>query len=213
MQKKSYIKSGEGAVASYDWADIVSGEGYIDFFGFASTSTTGGTVSYHASTNATRSNPKGAGLPNTTYNFITSTFGRPARIGGTALIYLARGAQAGGSPSTVTLTTSVTIYKVSGGVDTSIGTVAAKTISLTAGTSEEMEPDVLLCTLTETSIKIGDYLKFAVTLATTGSNAYHSAFAFDPSNADYANYNGGSGITITLSNTQLKFSVPFIIDL
>jgi hypothetical protein len=189
----------EGAIASYDWTDIAEGTGSIIFDGLACTATGG--VTRHATKNfALSSNPgshtRGSsfgGGATDTLDFRLSPFNTPRVIGGnfftTYTHYLYTG---GGANASIDVT--IKIIKLSGAVETEMGTVTAATRSIAASVTVQ-EGRILNGTIAQTNFKIGDILIIRATVVTSGGGGgWEVRFYHDP------------------ADLYFKTSIPFKID-
>ena len=152
MQKKSFVRSGEGSVASYSWSDIASGIGYVDFYALAKGGVDGSMIL------VTKPVDNGAAYVTFTaaeeQTMTASAFSTPRTVGGVGYCSLAcynTGSTAVGW--------TLTIQKESGGVTTDISAATA-TDNTAASTGEFVLYTPI--TITETNFKIGDILKIKI---------------------------------------------------
>lgn len=195
MKKKSFIRSGEGAIASYSYNDVADGTGVIIFYG---ASQANNSEDYILTTQTIKSQSITiSNSSNVTYNFDLSAFNLPRTIKGTAFITMGcYNSSASNPPQTFTFQ----VKKDSGGNVTNCS--SAITPAFPTGNTENKD----ICAeipLTQTNFKKGDILRLAITINTTGGSL---KFGIDP--ADRADPTAA----LTASR-QLKFYLPFRVDL
>jgi len=209
-----YRKSGETSVISYNYTDISTGTGVVKFYGFSSKELT--TDSLRLSTEALNTNLLTETATQTssdftlsgTYNFDLTVFQLPQRIKGTALCVIpwAISAVATGTASGYII---VSLVRVSGGVETVIGTATTETL---AGSDSAIEYQLttIAVALTQTHLKKGDTLRLKLEsmLKKTAATTAIMYIVHDPTEVE-------EGI-ITKANfkgLQLIAYVPFRVDL
>jgi hypothetical protein len=142
MEKKSFVRSGEGSVASYQWTDIADGSGYVRLYVLqindevdSADDFTLATKAYYcgATTNKYMQSPSAWAVDLTPFN-------TPRTISGKAIANCGKVTTSSGDGSI-----TVHYYKVSGGVETSI----SADISSTGAASGS--PHIAIGTITETS--------------------------------------------------------------
>lgn len=194
LRKKSFIKSGEGTIATYDWTDIADGTGFGTFYltqEWDGSATTYGLV---ADTNGTENGVNTfAGAQ--TYSYDTKPFNTPRVVKGVAI------ASFWCKRNTGTSRFSLRLYKVTAGGSESA--ISASTYTATKITTSAARRRTKI-TLTQTKFKIGEYIRLKVTDATGSGNQY---LGTDP-----ANQADGAGI-FTAGQTQSILLIPFRIDL
>lgn len=198
LSKRTFLRSGEGSLTSYDWVDISDGTGYVKFYGYNSISSTGTT--YHL----TREIIYSAEVSNlaTSKEFSLAPFNTPKLVRGTAFVNFSC------SPSAITTGGDfyyiVTIYHVRSAVATSIGSVQTATQATTG-----VALDYRFCLnipLTATTFKPGDYLKVKLDL-TKVSGTYDMNTGNDPANRT------DSYLADSSYPSQFVAAIPFKIDL
>jgi len=204
-----YRKSGEGAIASYNFYDIGAGIGYKTFYGMDLV---------EVSTDKYALSPEVLSpLVGYTYSGQGGTLDLdfdlsiqiPLILKGNCLINVPIGCEV---PSLQDLTIPVTIklYKVSGGVETQLGGTVTKSIILLAVNTGANKHKILAgrIIVPTTLFKSGDTIRISVATAACGANN-RSVIYHDPTNST-ANLYPGDGSTSSIS---LLVDLPFRIDL
>lgn len=185
MEKRTFVRSGEGAVASYNWTDLAQGVGYGTFYLLMygdSTSTTNISLVDFVSTGANSNNLTVDGVK----NFDTNVFSFPRTLKGFVVFEGMVSSGAAGRRLTAQL------YKVSGGVETAITDLKSTVDNTTARFYLK-----LTLTSTQINLKAGDFLRLKLNFS--GANV---VVGVDPLGSDY------SGV-----DSQSKLLVPFKIDI
>lgn len=186
----------ESTLATYNFTDVANGLGYQSFYSFLNSAGTFGLTDnssiYSQVSNSTIS-------ANGTFNndFVTSTFNTPRRIMGTLIANIPLQKTAGNSTNA---TTTITVYIVSGGVSTQIGTGSATSLTTAAAYTIDSMWQCISVALTTTNFKIGDYIKVNVTI-TAGNQIFY--VGHDPANR----------APTSMLMTRMAFLVPFRINL
>jgi len=192
------------AIASYNWEDLTSRLGYIDFLAVGTTSNNSG-ISYiltnQVISGGTTSIVNESG--STELNFDTSVFNLPATIKGDCYIHVPSSIiNDTATTQTETAIVTVVLYLVDAvGTETSLGTdFFSHSGSLGIGSSSYA--DILFkLPIASTHIKIGEKLRLSVTTNLTEGGG-DSGLTFDPLDAG-----------TTFQSSQLKISVPFKIEI
>ena len=182
-------------VASYDWADVANGFGYIEFYPAI---TDNSTTDYLLLTKplATKTKMYARQNNNTTFTFDSSVFNSPRTVKGIAIVSGALYA------ANTTATITAHFYKYSGGetsISSDVGT-ASYTPTVNSDTNY-----LFNVPLTETNFAAGDNLRVKITF-TAGTNAVHFGISPDGSN------DAASAILFNDVSPQLKIQVPFKIE-
>jgi hypothetical protein len=191
MEKKSFIKTGEPQIASYDWTDIASGQGYNVFYG--AIQRTSAATTYHLLDRVIPSAPRDVSgdpayhlIPGT-YNADTSVFNLPKIIKGQ--IYVSGTIGLEGTDSVArNIYADFKLILVRGAVTTDITNQVrthTKTINAHAGGGR----DNFLVPLTLTgdiNLKRGDILRLNIVVTGTFTNInFRVGFCPAQTNADY----------------------------
>jgi hypothetical protein len=198
MQKKTFIRSGEGAIASYDWTDTASGQGFISFYGFGTGNR--GASAYNLGSKILPSYPNQIPITGSTYgteanwfSFIGTTFKSPQILEGIGYLRC-RWTFGASYAGTQTGYLTFTIYHVRGAVETQIGIAETENQS-SSGAVTRVEN--LKVSFTKTNFAIGDYIKIKVGRTSSRPTDNYFIVYFDPLDAD--NY--------------FLLNIPFKIDL
>ena len=186
-----YRKSGEGAIASYNYTDVADGTGVIVFY--AIISQTSGSVDYHLVTDSSLYSDAVDIGGDVDLDFDLTAFNLPRKVKGTA--YVSIGLEAVGAGNTIYAT--VQLRHVRGGTETNItSAIASHTLT------NEANMMFIPLPITATHFKKDDILRLNVTTTTSGT----AGFGVDPANRASATY-------ANLDSRQLKVLVPFQLDL
>lgn len=210
MTVPGYFRNqGERNIISYDWIDIASGTGYVEFQGYASTTSTGTT--YHLTDNPIYSSPDGkiaaGSTTNVEFNFDSDAFKRPNKIEGLMhFFFTTNTAGNGGGDGTIQVT--IEAMHLRGAVETSLGSVT-DVAHIGGG---DAGAKIVSIDITRTHFKIGDKLRLEVTLTlvTTVGGAWDYAFMHDPLNRDMTFRS--IAITAATTPTYFKVLVPFRVN-
>ena len=201
----------ESAVASYSYADVASGTGFITYYLFNTEDDSA--KDYHLASNTIRSNDTNVTNTTTSGTFVEVInedfdilFNKPQSIRGVATMVLATGSNNGGS-GTATHYAVATLYHYDGSTETQIGTVQSPAIAnSTAGVSAPFTMELNIAN--RVLFSIGDTLRLTVQIygkATSGTDT----FSFYHSPLDLAATIGGTA----LDTTQSLINIPFVIEL
>ena len=155
MNKKSFIKSGEGAIASYNWQDIADGTGYNVLY------ITGDSAGHKIVNKPFFSNEGNEiiFIPNVVgehiLNLDLTAFNSPRIAEGIAYLSFIDKVNIGVSGE---LTLSFEFFKVSGAVVTSISNVVSKNYTETA----EAKRNLMTPTIERTKFGVGDILRLKI---------------------------------------------------
>ena len=190
---KRFLKSAEGAVASYDYTDIAEGTGIQTFY---ATQSRDAATQRYLLMEAALYPESPVIINNQDIDFDLTMFNLPKVVKGTA--YVSLGAFIDGSPQTYTI--AVQVRKWDGTAETNISSVISDTVS---DSSHKMM--LLKIPLTQTNFKKGDVLRLNVTSSGGVGTSYYGT---DPMGIDY-------GVLTAANNrtTIFKFLCPFRIDL
>ena len=201
-----YFPEKVGPMPTYDYQDLLSGEGIISFEGFKSVDSTG--TSYHLSSNSLGS-CEGTLTTNYaletvngtttvfTYNFNSLPFKIPRYVKGTSLVsaYITNTAIDG--TKTATSYVVATLQHVDGSTSTvtDIGTkTSASLVNSTA--TDYTQKNILIISLTETLFKTNDYLRLKIEMSCAAPNAGIRYFS----------------LNLGLNDEFLLLNLPFRID-
>lgn len=206
LKKKSFLRSSEPALASYDWVDVASGEGYVLFDGFIDSS-----GSYHLSANAVYTkdvNSTTGSLKNSSEEigtFETSEFNRPAILKGKVyIIFSFDVADGAGSGNTEGLIQAQFYHNT-----TSLFTLDSQTVSGSGG----LDPVTAVITsdVSSRTLAVGDKLKVKLTGKETGNTrACTITLAHDPAGVSQTAVDTS---VEGCSTTRLIVAVPFKLDI
>lgn len=191
---RKFLRSAEGAIASYDWTDVAEGTGIVTFYP-AQKIEGAGTLSQILVDSNTIYSATGITDGNADRDFDLSPFNLPKVIKGTVYFNFGMFVNTG---ETVTITCQ--LRKWDGATETALHTAVTRT---QAGPSIAMW--LMSAELTQTSFKKGDILRVNVTM--TGGTAA-SYFGVDPVGRDISGLTSAAGTTTTFS-----VLVPFRVDI
>jgi hypothetical protein len=206
MQKKSFIRSGQGKITSYDFVDSATGVGYKTFYGISTYEAS--TKVYTFVTEAIDSEDyetQSSGVGNTLSLSFDITFNNPITLQGKAVI-ASPIKLASSANETTTITTTQKLYVVRSGVETQIGSTVTKTIS---GAVSAGNPywDMLVgrVDVPITQIKKGNIIRVKIdNTDDAGSANAVSALLHDPKRY---------GVTSTILNTAFTLQLPIKVAL
>ena len=220
MQKKSFLRSSEGSIASYNYTDVAEGTGVISFYGTATKDQT--TLSYLLVGNiVSANNVYTEGTSSTAGSFnkdldldFDTTFNMPKVLKGTAYVTLTFG-----FPDTATADSQVSGYviaklrKYSGTTETEIASSQSET--LTAASQQQYIKTVALKIAVTTGVVFakGDILRLTIEFygQRLGGNNRTCRVYHDPS--DRNNPTTPLETDTETASTQLKAYIPFKLDL
>ena len=210
---KTFLKTGEGAIASYDFINLVEGTGVIDFYAGKGTDNDGDDIYFLSSTVMPS---KEGGIESSVASgdaitispvFELTPFNSPQVLQGTAIIKFTYAADQDHVSDVWEL--KVALNHFDGSTETEIAALD-KRFYPGSGLDKTNETAVLTCP--KTHFKIGDILRLNVRVrqtTSTGSSNHIAALGHDPLDRD------GTYITpsSTEDYTQMKASIPFRVDL
>jgi hypothetical protein len=191
------------AIASYDFTDIESGLGYVDYFSMTTDLTSG--VEYILSDRVEYSTliaTKREGAGTSTLTFDSSVFNRPKTAKGTAIFSCGLAGSAGYGNVTARLAKVVnsTVTYLS-----SVITGAVININ-----NDDGKMVLLQLPLTETLISEGEFLRLIVTLVTTVNAGVSMEIGHDPKGRDSAFIGTGDNADVV---SVMKTSIPFKLEI
>lgn len=212
--KRKYTKSSEGAIASYDFTELVSGLGYERYYAVASDQEALGTQTYMLTNNssiytdASSISTSQTSQAAKTLNFDSSAFRIPRIVDGTAFVNFAF---VNNDADVTNVTFSAQLFKVHSDGTTTTALSSAKVVDYDSNTppgtalgANVKNNALLFLALTRTKITIGEKirLQIIIDLKDTGDNVtvYH-----DPLGRDF--------LSDTNYSTQMKVDIPFEIEL
>lgn len=224
MQDKSFIRSKENLIVSYDWTDTVNNLGYIDFYFHVTLPAGGGLgnelyslVPFNLSSGYAEDSPTGFDLRATkqaaatatqkTLTFTSSSFNKPIYVQGK--IYFNVGYYNYGATRDNEVTVTVYHVNAAGTVETSLGSGKSQVIVVL----DKMCNFVHYIECTGQLFAVGEYLKVTIMCEGVGGDTLTLIIAHDPANGDWSD--GVDSITPS-SNvdhfTNSKISIPVRID-
>lgn len=195
---------GENAVASYNYEELASGLGYIEFYGLSILDGTTPDTEYFLTTSEIYSQDIELTSTATTYSFYSSPFNLPRVVEGRAYVELPFGAK-GGSGDTAAATVAIKHYD--GSTATTLDTTKTETLEDPGTNGTNAEVQVLKFNLAETNFKIGDQLLITITTERTGSAV--AVIALDPKNREGTQMTENNGA----DSRVFKAGIPFKINL
>lgn len=216
FQKKSFLRSSEGSIASYSWTDIASGLGYYTFYGIKLADGSYGLIDQVISADESATTIDNNGVANTTITYDTSTFNLPKYVKGTAYVNIPICMSTNNSGREIWA--DITIYHYDGSTETSIGSATTsstyKLKSTSSGDFEKMQS--LAIDLTETQFKKGDLLRIKVAYQMAGASAT-GQFGHDPEGKTTGQVHNEVGTVQSMIfsdiSTTLSLFIPFKLDL
>ena len=201
-----YQDVGEGTIASYNFTDIASGEGFVRFYAarLSGSDILTGNVVYSDTIETASNFVDTADTPVlvSTFNFDTTKFNLPRRMGGTAIVSIP--AEIASTSATAQVTAFLKIVKADGTV---VDLISGSGKFATSSSQEKMFSFSLV--VPTTLIKKEDKIRLSVEqwrVDTSGSPAASTHYiGHDPKNR--------AAPTITTIDTNLIMDVPFRIDL
>jgi len=207
IKNKSFLRSSEGAIASYSYQDIVNGFGYVSLYAMR-------TVYYNAGNNYVNLLSEQNNISESDYvegdnadviNFNSSPFNTPRTIKGVAFIeynLAINDVYAG----TAYAYAKFEIVKVSGVTETSLGYVNGFYCSVDGSGWYDQGQHISQISLTETNFKIGDFVRLKITITGRTSGAGDDLAIFcDPTDA-------AQTAPVATAHSRLKLDLPFKID-
>lgn len=216
MEKKSFLRSGEGSIASYTWTDLITQQGYVDFYGMSVFVDDAEEFVLPTKVMKTQS-LKMSGSCNYLDDSAeidtleTSAFTQPLILGTEAYLtfsWVMHRKYAGGSDHKI----KVTILKN----DTSIGSFTGETISLTDAETKQDRYTIKIDLSEDTRVKIGDQIKikFEITFENGDDDVYIDVYTdpYDEEHTQTNTYHSGSD-TVTISDSQMLAKISFKVEL
>jgi hypothetical protein len=204
MSKRSFLRSGEGAIASYSYTDIAEGTGIVEFYPYVADSA--GSDDYFLTTNSSVGSkvaywgPADGALIN--QDFDSAPFNMPKNMKGDLIANIAVGRLLGNNGA---ITAVITVYHVTAAaVATQLGTATDSTPNNAAAALPEK--DCYMCMKIPITLKHfqkGEYVRITINVSSSGGAAQGLVGA-DPLNR--------TDIT-QLPNSRTKFLIPFVLDL
>lgn len=200
--------------ALYEWQDLASGLGYIDFY--LGVTYSEGTNYYYLVTQPLRSHfieflqhVGDSGGPSTSgsssVNFDTSVFNTPREIEGTVFVSFSTYFHLGYAGNSAYLTVGLYKYDING-TETLLGSARTATEE---SSGSEVANQTLSFDVSKTHLEIGTKLRLKVTMSAAGEDGHYDECYFlygvDPLNRDGTQLTPSSDGT----TTQFKVSIPF----
>lgn len=200
MKPKSFVRSNEGSLTTYDYKDVADGTGVIVFN--AGQCYTGSTSAFILDGNTFYSD-----LIYNSYNgassmtFDTGIFNTPRTVKGNAVLSIPIWNSSASNAGTV----KITIQKVSGGSASSIS--SQTTVNAPIGNGA-YNMTLTRVALTETNFAIGDNLRVVIDITVTNGTI---EIAHDPAGRYQGNIT--SALTAPPMVTKMTVAIPFKLDL
>jgi hypothetical protein len=222
---KHYLKSSEGAIATYDYFDIAEGTGMKKFYGLSAK--TSGSTTYALSTEAvlsaagnitndtTEESKSSADTGSAAYaeasewDFDLAAFNLPKIIKGTAIInysILARETDASQAFGYF----KFKLIRDSGGTETIMGSTESQIVDAADTTYPEKLSGCVKIALTQTHFKKGDILRLTVEAWMSHQSGGNNTFLHLPHSPQNRNT---TNFTATANQSKLEAYVPFQLDL
>jgi hypothetical protein len=233
MTKKSFIRSGEGSIGSYDWEDIADGTGIVEFIAQA---TTDGTNIYYFmhrninnyatpySTSATTTSSNYADVAS--LNFDLAPLNLPRIVKGKAYFLIPIGIGCNSALDTVMGKVVITVsnYTASETIATSADYVRTREGGSESATKKTEHVLTIPLELPRTPMKKGDVLRvnvsFQIKRSAGTTSTVGGVIAYDPLNRDtnptayhFIMPSTASANPLYEKSTIMKFYIPFDIDL
>ena len=224
---KYFRKTGERAISSFDYLDIVDGTGMVEFdlavtsYGNKQILTTQSTQIYSSlieTADIYDSTPTSDSTKSMDEDFDLTAFTTPRNIKGTGLMSFTWKTSNDGTGTKYTDTyINVIVKRVSGATETTVGT-GRTALERTAAGGSSRQTETIYLTLTDTHFAAGDILRVTVESWTSregGIELYPNqttVIAHDPQNRDGTIIKPSTD-TAPVSITKTKIWIPFKIDL
>lgn len=203
MKAKSFLRSGEPLVNSYQWEDIASGEGIIEFCGFAA-ATASATFEYLLTTNKSlySANTGQADLGGFSQKFEVQINNRMI-LNGTAYLQIPIfiSVAAGGSSNSYVV---ATIYHYNGTTETAISSSVTSEHITTGAAGAAIRYLIVKVPITKKIFSKGDKLRVGIVGTATGTGTRTQFIQFVPNGIDPQ---GSSG------NARLSAFIPVEIEI
>ena len=183
------------AIASYDYIDLSSGLGFINYKGFTTQDSSG--IVYNLGTNTVYSATIETAATGTqpVHNFDSSTFNLPRTAKGTAYVSAGCGTTAAG-----TFQPQVRLQKIAVDGTTITNISAAVSGAALGGSGTTVAMELIPIPLTQTTIGVGEKLRLTFLFSENGNPA---GFGHDPQGRSGARVSGAS------VTTALNCYIPF----
>jgi hypothetical protein len=213
MKPKSFLRSSEGQIISYDWVDISSGSGYQTFYLCKDqTNYNLTTQTIYSDEICFLSGEPPQALTKIFDQVFTITMNSGRIINGNVLVNPCAHVKSGGSV-VVSLYFVCKLVKIFGGVETTIAEATSSTMSNTLADIGSLTPaQVLLCSIPVTNYKINAGEKLGLRLEgwtnkNSGSTGFNVVIGYDPKNRTSAGSEKGRLVT-----TNSQINIPFKLD-
>jgi len=210
MSKKSFLRSGEGSISSYNYTDIISGVAYKTFYAIDMIEGTNTIIKTFvedtdvgAHTGFTTSN--GNAAQDVDFDLPIK---KPLTISkGKVFVFIPLGFNVG-SPADVTSSVAAKLYYVRNSVETQIGSTASKDVTISTITSIKYgQFGARIDVANPLRLLAGDTLRLTITLsapgADKGTNFYHDPSEFSKGTLNFS----------TLATMRLTLTIPFKADI
>lgn len=194
MLENKYRKDREGSIVSYDFTDISSGSGYINFYGMISENNS--SKDYYLIDEVLKSSEAGEDLQSTTLTFDSFEFNLPKTLNGNVYISCAIITATNGNSATFNLKI---VHEDA--TTTSLGSVTSKTVT------DNDERALVFLSVSNQRIKKGEKIRIEVSDNTDHSIWIGTSPTGKPT-SDVSSTYGSSDIT-----SEFILGLPFDIDL
>jgi hypothetical protein len=228
MKKKSFIRTGEGSIASYDWNDFADGTGTVEFLALRTANSAGAqygltkNVALYTPVNHTKSGNITAAdwADMITLNWDLSPFVSPRIVGGN--FYAQVPISMCNNTSSENCSAQAVINIINSTTSTTIATFTSETVATGLSSSAVKRTFVVRGTITKSNFSVNDVLRVQVIIQakrTAGSGTNNQVLtAYDPLNRTITETLGGTASgwdpssDTTMTSTS-KFLIPFKLDI
>jgi hypothetical protein len=200
-----FLRTGEGAVASYDFFDLVTNTAYKVFY--AARNTTNQLITHTTESNSIRTSRNSSGTTEVNFDY---TFNLPLRMGGDFTLVQTIDVTSAIAATPTEAYLSIRFLHVNA-ANTETQIVAATVSDTLSSTSPVCETVVISGTFPETFFKSGEKLRLEASFVMTkGSGSPVVYYYHDPANRGTPANEASTGESPT---TELKMVLPFKVDI
>lgn len=227
MKKQSFIRTGEGTIATYNYQDIANGLGYAYYYGVglkdsagAILGLTGSTVLDKYDVNAAKDHTRAEASTTSTANkaidltFTSSTFNSPRIMEGALIANIPYSAYSPSGATTWNLYLVIDVYKNTDLIATATSDTRAEAGSGQTGTGYFIYPIIIPKTLfgigDYVSINVKAYLYYGGSAGTIGAMITYNTL---DETVPATNPAGSASERLAMDNTTMRFDIPFRINL
>ena len=220
MKKKSFLRSGEGAIASYNYEDIASGSGVIVFYAhnarYMTQAVYNATIyeNYSLVTERIFSEVYEIAVPasygqevTTDYEFTSNVFNTKRILNGRCFFNPILKLTANSTSNNAYYFIVFTLYKISGENTINLGSVISAAESILGGTGSKYVRTSTYLDVNKEVFKVGDKIKIKMSIHTGVGNNAGITLYIDPAGRSLPA--DSSGKTETADS---RFYIPFKID-